>query len=312
MPTPIKWKSKTILLKNEATYGTDPTPTGGANAMLLTDVTLQPMEGQDVSRNLELPYLAAQEQIPTGVYVVMTGSFELVGGAAAGTAPAWGPALRACGVAEVITAGSKVEYSPISDNQESCGVYFGIGPSKHVILGARATVKCQFNAQGIPVGGLTITGLFSVPADAAAPTIDVTSWQAPQVVTATNTPTFTIGGIAFVMRSFEMDLGNDVQPRMLVGSERIVIVDRQEAIATVVEAQPYANYNPFSIANARTKQAIQLIHGTVVGKRVKLDIPVAQQKRPTGFQNAQGVLEWPLGFVPLPSSGNDQWKLTVY
>ena len=80
----INWKSKTILVKNEATYGTDPAPTGLLNAMLLTDVQLQPMEGEDVSRNLELPYLGAQEEVPSGLRVVLTGSFELVGSGTAG------------------------------------------------------------------------------------------------------------------------------------------------------------------------------------------------------------------------------------
>lgn len=312
MPQPIKFKSKTILAKVETTYGVDPTPTGAANAVLMTDVQLQPMEGDDVSRNLEQPWLGAQEMIPTAVRAVLTGSVELVGGAAAGTAPAWGPLLRACAVAEVVTAGSKVEYTPISDNQESVAIYFGIGPSRHVLLGCRGTAVVTVNAQGIPVIRFTLTGLFSVPADAAAPTVDLSTWQAPQVATSTNTPTFTIGGTAFVLRSFEFDLGNDVQPRMLIGAERIVIVDRAEAITATVEAQPYASYNPFQIAQNRTKQALALTHGTVVGKRVGLTVATAQQKRPTGFSEAQGVLEWGLGFVPLPSSaGNDQWKITV-
>lgn len=314
MPEPIKWKSKIILVKPETSYGVDPTPTGAANAVLMTDVQLQPMEGDDVSRELELPYLGAQEAIPTGLRVVLTGSVELVGGAAAGTAPAWGPLLRACAVAEVVTAGTKVEYTPISDNHESVGSYFQIGSagSRHIILGSRATAVVSLNAQNIPTARFTMTGLYATPADAARPTVDLSSWQAPQIASKTNTPTFTIGGTSFVARSLEFDLGNQVEPRLLIGAERIVIVDRAESFSATVEALPYATYNPFAIAEARTKQAIVFQHGNVAGKRVMLSIPTAQQKRPSGFSNAQNALEWQLGFVPLPSSaGNDQWKITV-
>ena len=313
MAEPIKWKSKIILVKPETSYGVDPTPTGAANAVLMTDVQLQPMEGEDVSRELELPYLAAQEAIPTGLRVVLTGSVELVGGAAAGTAPAWGPLLRACAVAEVVTAGTKVEYTPISDNHESVAIYFqiGVAGSRHIVLGARGTCVISLNAQGIPVMRFTLTGLYATPADVARPTPDLTGWQAPQIASKTNTPTFTIGGIAFVARSLEFDLGNDVQPRLLIGAERIVIIDKTESFAATVEAVAYATYNPFSIAEARTKQAIALTHGTVVGKRVALALPISQQKRPSGFSNAQNALEWPLAFVPLPNAGNDQWKITV-
>lgn len=312
MADPIKWKSKIILLKTEATYGLDPAPTGALNALLLTDVELRPMEGEDVRRNVELPFMGAQEEIPTGLRVSLTGSFELVGSGTAGLAPAWGPLMRISGVAEVVTAGSKVEYLPVSDGHESGAVHFWMGPTRHVILGARATATLTVNAQGIPVVRVTVTGLFVRPADQARPAVDVSAWQKPQVASKANTPTFTIAGLPFVMRTFSLDLANDVQPRLLVGQERIIIVDRNETIATTVEAVPMAVYNPYARAEDGTRQAIVLTHGTAAGKRVRIEAGQAVQKRLSGFENAQGVTEWPLAFAPLPTTaGNDQWKITL-
>jgi hypothetical protein len=311
---PIKWKSKIILVKPEPAnaYAVDAGPTGAANAMLLTDVQLQPMEGEDVGRNLELAHLGAQEEFPTGLRAVLTGSFELVGSGTVGTAPAWGPLLRACGVAEVIEAGVSVGYSPVSDGHESVSAHFHLGPTRHVLLGARGTAVLSVNAQGIPVGRVTLTGLFVRPSDQARPTVNLSSFQTPQVATKANTPTFTIGGANFVMRSFELNLGCDVQPRLLIGTERIVIVDRAESITTTVEAVPMATYNPFAIAELRTRQAIVLGHGTTAGKRVRLDVPTATQKRPGAPSQNQNVVEWSLGFTPLPTdAGDDQWSLTL-
>lgn len=312
MPEPIKWKSKIILAKLEATYGVDAAPTGALNAMLMTDVQLQPMEGEDVSRNLELPYLGGQEEIPTGLRAVLTGSVELVGSGTAGTAPAWGALIRMCAVAEIVTAGTMVEYVPISDGHEAGSIYFHIGPTRHVLLGCRGTATITVNAQGIPVARFTLTGLFTQPTDAARPTPDLTNWQGPQVATKANTPVFTIGGQGFVLRSFEFNLGNDVQPRLLIGTERIVIVDRTESMTATVEAVALATYNPFQVAEARTRKAVVLQHGSTAGKRVQIAAGQAQQKRPSGLANAQNALEWPLALTPLPTTaGNDQWKITV-
>lgn len=311
---PIKWKSKIILVKLEAAnaYGVDPAPTGAANAMLMTDVQIQPMEGEDVSRNIELPYMGAQEDLSTAYRAILTGSVELVGSGTPGTPPAWAPLLRACGVAEVVTPNTSVDYSPVTDGHESAGIHFYIGPSRHVILGSRGTAVVTANANGIPVARLTITGLFVTPSDNARPTPDLTKFQRPQVASKANTPVFKIDGIDFVMRNFEMNLGCDVQFRALVGVERVVIVDKAESITTTVEAVPLAVYNPYQRALPPAPRVpIVLEHGTVAGRIFSLSVPTAVQKRPGGPVNGQGVVEWPLGFTPLPTAGDDQWKLTL-
>jgi hypothetical protein len=234
-----------------------------------------------------------------------------VGSGTAGTAPSWGARLRACGVAQIVTAGTSVEYVPVSDDHESVSVYFGIGPSRHILLGARGTAVITVNANGVPVCRVTLTGLFVLPADAARPTVDLTGFQLPQIATKANTPGLTIGGVPFVMRSYELNLGCDVQARMLIGAERIVIVDRNETLRTTVEAVPYATYNPYNRALLNTRTAVALDHGTIVGKRVNVETAQAVQQRPGGIENNQNVVEWSLGFVPLPAAGNDQWKITL-
>lgn len=305
------WKSKTLLVKPEVTYGVDPVPTAGANGILATNVSLQPMEGEDVDRNLETPYFGGSAKIPVGLYAVLSFDVELVGSGAAGTAPAWGPLLRACGIAETVTPGTKVEYSPITDSPESVAIYLAIDTVRHVLLGARGTVVFKLNAQAIPVMSFTLTGLFAAPTTQAKITPTTTAFKTPLVATKTNTPTFTIGGTAMILRSFELNLGNQVERRLLVGYEGIHITDREEALKLQVEAVALATYNPFTIAQNQTLQAIALTHGVTAGYRVKLDIPNAQQHRLSGYANEQNVVEWPLDFTPLPTAGNDQWKLTL-
>lgn len=317
MPEPIKWKSKITLVEPEVTYGVDPTPQA-INAVLLTDVTLQPMEGEDVSRNLELPYLGAQEMLSAGLRSVLSGTFELVGSGETGVAPGWSPLIRALGVAEVVTpdddpGDGTVEYTSITDAHESVCIHFYIGPSRFILKGARGTGVLTVTAQGIPAIKGTWTGLWTLPGDSAAPTVDLSNFVEPQIASKANTPVFTIDGISFVMRSFELDLACDVQPRMLVGREAIVIVEKTEALKITVEAVPLTTYSPFAKASATPKprMPIELTHGTVAGRIVDIEVPTAIQNRVTGFENQQGILEWPLSFTPLPDQGDDQWKITL-
>lgn len=319
MPNPIRWNSKLALAKIETPYGVDPTP-AAANALLLTEITLQPMEGEDISRNLELPYFGAQETIAAGLRATFSATFELVGSGQTGVAPAWSPLMRSLAIAEIVTPDSvpgthdgMVEYVPVTDNPESMALWFYIGPTRYVILGMAGTGKIVFNAQGIPVVQGTWTGLFKLPTDQAKPVgIDLSNFVEPQIVSKATTPVFTIGGTTLKARSFELDFANDVQPRMLINDERILIVGRDEKISLTVEAVPMATYNPYLAAQTpKPKAEIVVEHGTVVGRKVKIEAGQAAQNRPGAPTNQNGIVEWPLVFVPLPLAGNDQWKITL-
>lgn len=308
---PIFWKSKTLLAKVEATYGTDAVPVAATNAILATDVTFSPMEGEDVERNLELPKMGASSSLPAGVYSKLTFSVELAGSGTLGVAPGWGPLLRMCGVAETITAATKVEYNPVSTAHSSGTIYFAIGTTRHVMTGVRGTATVKVSAQGIPMLMFTLWGLFAVPTTQAVVSPNLSAFKAPVIASKANTPTFTISAAAFVLREFEFDLGCDVQMRMLMGSEGAVIVDKKEGVKTTVEAVDLATYDPFSVSMGQAMKSLQLIHGTAAGLRVQIDIAQATQKRLSAYQQQQNILEWPLEFTPLQNAGDDQWKLTL-
>lgn len=311
MPEPIKWRSKIILFKLETTYATDAAPTGAADAILATEVRLTAMEGNDVSRNLELPYLAAQATIPAELHAKLSFRVELAPSGTAGVAPPWGSLLRACAVAETVEADTSVTYNPISTGHESGSFYMWIGDTRYVITGARGNCMIQLSAQGIPYLQFEFTGLFTQPSEQARATPTLTSWQKPQLASSANTPTFTLDGTDLVLRSFELNLGNAVENRFLIGAETIVITDKAESIQCTVEAVPLTTFNPFSLAAAQTEVEAEIVHGVGVGKVATLNIPAAQVQRPQGLENAQDVTEWPLRLVPLPTAGNDQWTLAL-
>ena len=64
-------------LESEGTYGTDPTPTG-ADAVLVRDLNIVPLQSDVVSRDLVRPYLGASEQLLANTRVECTFSVELL------------------------------------------------------------------------------------------------------------------------------------------------------------------------------------------------------------------------------------------
>jgi hypothetical protein len=96
-----------ILAKIEATYGTDVLP-AGADAILVTNASLKPLEAEVIDRDFVRSYLGASGKIMAGDYAKLEFSVELAGAGAAGTAPKWGRLARACAMSETITAGVDV------------------------------------------------------------------------------------------------------------------------------------------------------------------------------------------------------------
>lgn len=302
------WREKTLLFKTEVTYGTDAAPTGAANAIVATDVSLSPMEGQDTSRELELPWMGGQATIPTGLHRKLSFKVEAKASGSPGVAPVVGPLLLSCAMAEVVVATTSVTYSRVTSNHKSATIYLNIAGILYKMLGARGTVQLKVTAQGIVYWEFEFTGLFSQPEDQAVPAVTIASQLSafPQIANTTNTPVFTLGGTAHVLRSFGLNLGNQVTPRLLIGKEEIVIPNFAESVEAQIEAVPLATLNPYALAVSGATQALILQHGIGAGKIMTVNVPRAQHQRPGSPTQADGIVEWPLKMLPLPNTGNDQ------
>lgn len=307
----LNWKQKVLMVKTETTYGIDAVPTGVLNAVLAQDVQLKPMEGTDVSRDLERPYFGADATIPTELMSEITFDVELAPSGTPGVAPAWGNLLRACGLAETVSAGTSVIYNPITDDPESATIHLFIDGTRYAMTGARGELTLDTQAQAVPKLRFMFKGLFVKPSDQAQPSADLTAWTNPQIVSHANTPMFRIDGADLVMRSFKLALGNQLEGRFLVGKEQIIIGDRQSSVETTVEALPLTQFDPFQRALDQSATALTLVHGTEAGKTATLEMVSAQMQRPQGLSNAQNIKEWPLRMVPLPITGSDEFTLTL-
>ena len=93
-------RDSAILAKIETTEGTDSAPTGGSNALLVSEQSIEPLVANNVPRELIRNYFGASEHRVGTAYLMVEFTVELQGSGTAATAPAWGALLRGCGFAE--------------------------------------------------------------------------------------------------------------------------------------------------------------------------------------------------------------------
>jgi len=304
-------RKRTILVKIEVTEGTDPVPTGAANAILISEPTIQPLAGGTVQRNTVKNTLGADAAIHVNTHVVVGFMCDIAGAGAVAVAPAYGPLLRMCGTAETITPTTgPVEYDPVSTDGETGTIYFNVDGIRHALLGARGNVSLTFPPNDIPRFEFTFTGLFVAPTDTAAPALTLGAFKDPLPVSKVNTPTFTLHGYAGVLESLSLNLGNQVEHRDRVGSARVLRTDRQGGGNVALELPTIAAKDFISIAKANTLGALQLIHGVGAGNIIQIDAPAVQLTEPS-YDDSQGITTLSAGLILTPNAGDDELKITV-
>lgn len=299
-----------LLAKIETVYGTDIVPTGAANAIRATDVTFTPSQGAEDRHDFIQPYMGHQGIELTNEHVMCEFSVEIAGAGAAGTAPKYGPLLRACGFSETISAGVSVAYRPVSAAFESVSFYYNLDGVNHILLGVRGNVTAELTPQRIPRFRFRMLGLKGTIADTALPVVDHSGFTKAKPMTKATT-TLSLHGFTGPFEAFSFDMGHQVEPRFLFNDESIQTVDRQMTGSVIVEAALLVVKNWFTAIDARTRAALDMQIGTVAGNIVDLEAPAVELGRLVQGVT-QGIANYrvPLMFCPT-AAGNDEFAITV-
>ena len=102
---PKRTRLRALLAKDESSYGSDPTATGSANAILCTELSIEPIQSDVVSRDLIRSYLGNYDTLLANSRAQVTITVEMAGSGAAGTAPHYAPLLTSCGMSQTIASG---------------------------------------------------------------------------------------------------------------------------------------------------------------------------------------------------------------
>ena len=268
-----------LLAKVESAYGTDPTPTGAADAVRLSSRLWQTFDvrhewendrDSTVSGTL-LPVLPAKPQGRTvdfdvevepqpkgSAYLAVT---ELKGLTAL---------FQSAGLSATF-ATSGIDFTPVSASLQSATLYGYTGGNNYKVVGARSSCRIRGQAGQPLVVGFQGRGLLRTdPAAAAVPSVTYLTDEPPAFVDAV----FTVGGWAGDVESFELDFGQELVLRpsgnASDGIAKIGIVRHRPRLRITVESAALATYNPYAISKNRTSQAITATLGSGAGKIFKI------------------------------------------
>ena len=303
-------RKRLILIETESTYGTDPTPTG-TDAVLVRDLNITPQQSDVVNRDVVRPYLGASEQLLANTRVECTFSVELTGSGTAGTAPAYGKALQACGLDETVVASTSVTYAPVSSSFSSVTIYYNIDGLRHKVTGCRGTFVINANVGEIPTIDFTFTGVYNAPDDSALPSATFANQATPLIFKNGNTSSFQLLSFAGCLQSFSFDIGNTLVYRELIGCDKeVILTDRAATGSTTIEAVSIASKDYFAAALTDTSLGnLDFTHGTTAGNIVdfastRVDIG------DVSYSDQDGIAMFNIPYTCVPStSGNDEFSL---
>lgn len=316
-------RNTAILAKIEATYGVDPTPTGAANAMLVTNLSITPLNANNVDRDIIRSYLGGSEQLLGTRYVEMGFDVEFVGSGTVAVAPAWAPLVQSCLCTETVTAATRVDYTPktTAGAADSVTIYWYDDGVLHKATGARGNLTVSMGVGGIPRLGFKFLGIYNTPTASSNPSTTLTAFMQPQVVTDTNTGDITmggthnataapaiVGGTAYPSQGIEVDFGNTVNFTPLLGGETIDTTARGVTGKITLDLTAAQEVSMIAAAEAGTLTTLGISHGTVANRKAMLWMPSVQIINP-GKADINGKRMCSFDLRILPSSGNDEIRL---
>jgi hypothetical protein len=317
-------RNTVILAKVETTVGTDAVPTGAADAVLVTDMTITPLEAQNIDRNLVRGYFGASEQLVGVASVKCSFGVELAGSGTAATAPAWGDLLIGCAMAEgLLTVPSRVEYTPVSTALKTLTIYYYDDGVLHKLLSAMGTVTLMAKVGERPMLRFEFAGLDGGITATANATPTLTPWKTPVAMTKASVVDITMGstyaagaitgGTVYASTGVEIMWGNAVSFTPMLSTERIDITDRQMSGHVDLDLTAAQEVSFMTTVKANTTQSLALTIGLSAGNKIIVHAPAVQIYNPTKQElNGTRLIGYDLRLVPTAAgSGNDEIRIVT-
>lgn len=314
-------RNTAILAKQETTAGTDAVPTGAADAVLVSNVTVTPLESTNVDRALIRPYFGGSEQLVAAYFSKVSFDVELAGSGTAATAPAWGDLLLGCAHSEaLLTAPARVEYLPASTALKTLSIYVYDDGVLHKLIGAMGNVKLSAKVGQIPRWSFEFWGTYAAVSAAATPSLTLTAYRLPPVMNKASTIDVTLGatyatgaltgGTTFPSTGLDLDWGNAVQFTQLLSQERIDITDRNVTGSVEFDLTAAQEVTAIGDVIAAATQSLAITIGTAAGNKIIVHAPLAQRINPRKSElNGTRLIGFDLRLIP--NAGNDEVRIVT-
>lgn len=300
-------KRLVLLAVVQSAKGTPGTPVPGTNAILCKGFTPKPISGKVIERNLITGFKGNQSGGFTGEHRVFEFEVELAGSGAAGTAPKFAPLLLGCGLSETLLATTSATYALTNGVGSYLTLYGYLDGVLFKVTDALGTVSGSLNSEEYPTLKFTFTGAYEAMTDVTMPTGMVyTGFIKPVAVGKANTATFTVDGLALVMKSFTWDLANQVAWRDWVGDSGARNPDRKPVASAVFELTTVAAKDWGEATRLGVFMPLVIEHGKVAGNIAKLTAPKLQINAEPTISDEGGTALLSVSFAVTPNTGNDE------
>lgn len=309
----FRTRRRVLAAKIESVVGTPETLAGADANFLIYDAKFDPVI-ELFNRNPNRQTLSPLPGVPGVQMGQMTGKVEVKGSGTAGTAPAIGKLLRACGMTETINAGTSVVYTPTSalaPPSLTIGVFMdGI---RKQIAGARGTFTLTVKLGEILMMDVTYKGLLTDEVDAAAPTQAGLETTLPAKLLAL--PAFTIAGFSPKISSCALSLNNQLTMRpdiaAVSGYAGCLITSRDPGGSMDPEDELVATHPFFTRWKNGTTGALNLQVGNTAGNIVTISAPALQYtNQKEGEREALATRPTDFKLCASSASGDDELVLT--
>jgi len=306
-----------LLSKKEVTYGLDPVAVA-AQSVRCEEVTFD-LQGQRVTPNTAKPGVAAEPDQVYGEHVVFGFKVPLIGSGVAGTAPKWGPIMKACGYNENVVAVTSVTYSPMTNPllADSITHKWRDGNKRvHLIKGWRGRVGYELGAGKRPMLVFMGRGLHTDVTEAGAvlaqADADFTGWL-NSIVVAQGTTTFSLGGVAGLgIREFSLEASDNVKFIDVPEQENVELRGPRELTGSIKTTVPLASvYNYETKWRTGSLETFAMVHGATAGSIVTVNGRAQLITPKYAREDEQDVVSTNVKLVPASLSTDDDISLVL-
>lgn len=280
-----------ILAKIEGTYGTDPTPTKTADAIVAYEVEGPINEADMLERRDFGPTLGREKELPGRQRASVKFTTELRGSGTAGTAPMGvGALFQACACSETLVAVTSATYAPSSASLKSVTIWIYKDGLRHVINGAVGNFEVILESGETPKIKWEFTGLYATPTDVSLITDATPNTTVPKVCKGL---TVTFDSYSAVFRKLSFKSNNTIAERgdlnASTGIAGFQIVERNPEGSFEIETVLLATKNWFTKWEAGTAQALSVAISNGAGNICTITASQCQTRKKE-YGDSDGIL----------------------
>jgi len=311
---PLLTRKRVLLIKEEATYGTDASPTPESNSLDVKNLRIT-ASGEVIDRDLVRASISPLAPKMGKRWWDISFECELKGSGTKGTAGKLGDLFEACGFAETVKAGSSVVYKPASSSFKSVTIYAydipdsGTNALQRKLTGVRGNLRLVAEAGQICRLEFTGKGLYNDPSDVTIPTGMSYEETLPPIVESS---TFTLNNVELIAQQIILETGlslvDEDDLNSAAGLKGFLIGARKPVGSFNPEAVLAATYDFWSDWVAATSRELSIVVGSAAGNKCTITAPALTIDNLTdGDRN--GLLTSDIPFRLAGDNGNDELEL---